>query len=254
MRPERAEYRRGETVKLIAEPSDDFGIRRVTFFDGAAEVGTRQLAAVRSRVHASPRTRPAAAAPVAATAEDSLGQTATGTSSAARSSATRPPRAPRRRPTVELPDEPAAHPRATARSSTVRPTAAHGVAYVDFFLGARRVCRDTEAPYQCRIKAYSSDIGSQTVRVVVTDRAGLTGQDARQVVVPKFTPRGLMIEVHHKRLSGNRVQRTVIAKVLPTKGVKRSTACEDGWVAAVVQRGRVTLKDVRGSSTAAAGR
>ena len=40
VRAERAEYRRGETVKLIAEPSDDFGIRRVTFFDGAAEVGT----------------------------------------------------------------------------------------------------------------------------------------------------------------------------------------------------------------------
>ena len=81
--------------------------------------------------------------------------------------------------------------------------------------------------------------------MVVTDRVGLTGQDSRQVTVPKFKPRTLTIQVLRKQLSGNRVQKTVIAKVLPTKGVKRSTACADGWVSAVVRDGRVTLKDVQ---------
>ena len=37
----------------------------------------------------------------------------------------------------------------------------------------------------------------------------------------------------------------MVAKVLATKGVKRSTACADGWVAAVVRDGRMTLKDVQ---------
>jgi hypothetical protein len=179
---------------------------------------------------------------VAATAEDSLGQTATGTSSlhvdCTPLGGTLQP------PTVKLPD----NLRVIRRNGTVvvvRPTAAQGVAFVDFFLGARRVCRDAQAPYRCHIKPLSSEIGSQTVRVVVTDRAGLTGQDSRQVVVAKFKPRALMIQVLRKQLPGNRVQKTLVAKVLPTKGVKPSTACADGWVTAVVRDGLVTLKDVQ---------
>ena len=189
VRPERAQYRRGETVKLIAEPSDDFGIRRVTFFDGAAEVGSDA-----SPPYEAAFTLPADAAcgssrPVAATAEDSLGQTATGTATVQVVCDTFPT-APEP-PTVKLPD----NLRVIRRNGTlvvVRPTAAQGVAFVDFFLGARRVCRDADAPYQCRIKPYSSEVGSQTVRAVVTDRIGLTGQDSRQVTVPKFNPRGLL--------------------------------------------------------------
>jgi hypothetical protein len=258
VRAEKLEYRRGETVKLIAEPSDDFGIRRVTFFDGAVEVGSDN-----SPPYEAAFTLPADVAcgtrPVAATAEDSLGQTATGNSTA--HVLCNPPRD--EEPPVDEPDDPPITPASAPVPPTVKlpdnlgatgrdgavvvvsPTAAQGVAFVDFFLGARRVCRDAEAPYQCRIKPLSSDIGSQTVRAVVTDRAGLTGQDSRQVVVSKFTPRGLTIGVLRKRLPGNRVQTTVVAKVLATKGVKRSTACADGWVSAVVSDGRVTLKDVQ---------
>ncbi len=48
-------YRRGETVLLTATPSDDFGIRKVTFFDGADGGRQRHLAAVHGRVHARRR-------------------------------------------------------------------------------------------------------------------------------------------------------------------------------------------------------
>jgi hypothetical protein len=248
VRPERAQYRRGETVKLIAEPSDDFGVRRVTFFDGGTEVGSDDSPPYEA-AFSLPADAPCGTRAVAATAEDSLGQTATGSSSlevvcdtpggggGGGGGALEPP-------TVKLPD----NLRVVRRSGTritVRPTAAQGVAFVDFFLGARRACRDAQAPYRCRIKPMSSEIGSQTVRAVVTDRAGLTGQDSRQVTVPKFRPRALMIEVLRKQLPGNRVQKTVVARVLQTEGVERSTACEDGWVTAVVRERLVTLKDVQ---------
>jgi hypothetical protein len=202
---------------------------------------------------------------VAATAEDSLGQTATATASLfvdCTTGAPKPPHKPHETPTPQPNPSPGPTPAVSptvslpanvqiaGRNGTVvgvSPTAAQGVAYayVDFFLGARRVCRDTDAPYLCRIVVRSSDIGSQTLRVVVTDRAGLTGTDAQQVVVPRLTSRGLSLKVLRQRLSGSRVQRTVVAEVLPPKGVKRSTACADGWVAAVVSTGRVTLKDVQ---------
>jgi hypothetical protein len=261
--PERAAYRRSETVQLIAVPTDDFGIRRVTFFDGAREVGSDT-----SAPYTSAFTLPADAAcgtrEVAATAEDSLGQTATGTSSLTVLCAEDPgdddqggnggtgngggnpggPGGALEPPTVKLPDNLRVI-RRNGTTVTVRPTAAQGVAFVDFFLGARRACHDTEAPYQCRIKPLSSEIGAQTLRAVVTDRAGLTGQDSREVVVPKFSPRALKIEVLRKQLPGNRVRKTIVAKVLQTKGVERSTACADGWVTAVVREGLVTLRDVQ---------
>jgi hypothetical protein len=239
VRAERGQYRRGETVKLIADPSDDFGIRKVTFFDGATEVGSDD-----SPPYEAAFTLPADAAcgsrPVAATAEDSLGQTATG---AATLQVVCDPLPSGSEPTVKLPDNLTVI-RRNGTMVVVRPTAPRGVAHVDFFLGTRLVCRDSDSPYQCRIKPRSSEIGSQTVRVVVTDRAGQTGQDARQVTVAKFSPQALRLELRSKRLSGGRVQKTLIARVLPTKGVAQSTACAGGRVAAVVRDGGVTLKDV----------
>ena len=242
--PERPQYRRGETVRLIAQPSDDFGIRRVTFFDGSAEVGSDDSPPYEA-AFTLPADAPCGPRPVAATAEDSLGQTATGTSSVAvvcdapggGGAALEPP-------TVTLPRNLRVV-RRTGTTVTVRPRAAQGVAYVDFFLGTRRVCRDSAAPYRCRIVPRASEIGSQTVRAVVTDRAGLTGQDSRQVVVPRFRPRALMIHVLREQLPGDRVRKTIVAEVLQTKGVKRSTACKNGWVTAVVREGLITLTDVQ---------
>jgi hypothetical protein len=248
--PERAQYRRGETVKLIAVPSDDFGIRRVTFFDGSAEVGSDESPPYEGTFTVPADAPCGSVRPVAATAEDSLGQTATATSSlqVVCDTGTGPggggPGGVLEPPTVKLPDN-LRFVRRTGTTVTVRPRASQGVAHVDFFLGARRVCRDTRAPYRCRIVPFAREIGSQTVRAVVTDNAGLTGQDARQVVVPKFRPRALLVDVVRTQLPGNQVRKTLVARVLPTLGVSRAKACANGRVTAVLRRGLITLRDVQ---------
>jgi hypothetical protein len=238
VRPERRSYSRGETVKLIAEPSDDFGIRRVTFFDGATEVGSDD-----SPPYEAAFTIPANAScgprDVAATAEDSLGQTATGTGQLTVNCAGQPP-GQGAAPTVQLPQNLQVI-RRGGETVTVNPAAENGVDRVEFFLGARRVCRDTEAPYSCVIKPYSTEIGSQTLRVVVTDKAGLTGQDSRQVQVPRFSPKELKLKVSRKKLDGGRVRRTVTAAVIPPTGVKRAAACSDARMTTLVKRGSTTL-------------
>src|SRR4051794_37442163 len=93
VRPERQTYGRGETVKLIAEPSDDFGIRRVTFFDGATEVGS-DVSPAYEAAFTIPQDAPCGPRDVAATAEDSLGQTATGTGRLTVNCAGQPPAGP----------------------------------------------------------------------------------------------------------------------------------------------------------------
>src|SRR6185436_7166224 len=111
-------------------------------------------------------------------------------------------------PTVKLPE----NLRSIGRNGTkvtVSPESKQGVASVVFFLGDRQVCSDTTAPYSCEIKPRASEIGSQTVRVVVTDTAGLTGQDSRQVTVRKFAPRALQLKVATKRLKSGKLRRTV---------------------------------------------
>jgi hypothetical protein len=249
--PERAQYRRGETVKRTAAPSDDFGIRRVTFFDGATNAGSDT-----SPPYTAAFTIPSNAAcgvrQVAATAEDSLGQTATATSSLTViceddqgdddddqggpiSHALVPP-------TVKLPES-LTEIRRSGTAVSVSPESRQGVSSVVFLLGTRQVCRDVEAPYSCTIKPLSSEIGSQTVRVLVTDRAGLTGQDGRQVDVPKFEPRNLRLDLSSRKLKNGGVRRTVTATVLPPTGVARAAACADGRLATVVKRGKTTLVD-----------
>ncbi len=246
VRPERPSYRRGETVKLIAEATDDFGIRRITFFDGATEVGSDDSPPYEAAFTIPPDAPCGTNRDVAATAEDSLGQTATGTATLevvcdapAGGGGAGPDLV---GPSVELPEN-LRRIRRVGETVTARASSPNGIAYVDLLLGARRVCRDREAPYRCRITPLSSEIGSQTVRAIATDREGLTAQDLRQVVVPRFKPRELMIEVARKQLPGNRVLKTVTARVLQTKGVKRATACRNGRVTAVVRQGLITLAD-----------
>jgi hypothetical protein len=145
-------------------------------------------------------------------------------------------------PTVRLPENLRVIRRSGA-TVTVQPAGRQAISQVEFFLGTRLVCRDTQAPYSCLIKPRSDEIGSQTLRAVVTDVAGLTGQDSRQVQVLRFAPRALKIDIDRKRLRGNRARRTLTAVVVPPSGVSRATACANGRVASVVKRGRTTILD-----------
>ena len=73
-----ATYERGDTVTLTATASDDFGVAKVTFYDGASQVGTAIPPAV-ATTFAIPADAPCAARTLTAVAEDSAGQTASDT-------------------------------------------------------------------------------------------------------------------------------------------------------------------------------
>ena len=243
--PERATHRRGRTVLLTAAPSDDFGIRKVTFFDGATEVGS-DTSPPYSAAFTLASDAACGAHTVSAVAEDSLGQTSTGGSTYTvdcsddqGGGGTPPALTP---PTVKLPENLTVI-RRSGTTVTVAPESKQGVASVAFFLGTRQVCSDTTAPYSCKVKPRSSEIGSQTLRVVAIDTAGLSGQDSRQVTVAKFAPRGLRLDVASKKLKGGKLRRTVTATVLPPAGVSRATACADGRLATVLKKGTTTLID-----------
>ena len=105
---ERATYRRGDTVLLTATPSDDFGIRQVTFFDGADGGRQRHLAAVHGRLHAGGATRPAAPTRSPPLPRTRSVQTTTGDRDASPSTAADGPGGtaqPLTPPTVKLPRE-----------------------------------------------------------------------------------------------------------------------------------------------------
>jgi hypothetical protein len=234
---ERAEYFPGETVLITAAPSDDFGIRQVTFFNGASDLGSDRTP-VYSAAFTLPKGMACGDREVAATAEDSLGQTATGTATfevLCDDGGTLQP------PTVQIPSNVTTIPR-EGRTVTVEPVARQGVASVDFFLGDRQVCHDTGAPFSCLIKPLASEAGKQTLRVVVTDRAGLTGEDEREVQVPKADPKKVQVTVKREALSRDRVRRTVSVTVIPPAGVSRAVACAGKRITAVVRhRGRTIL-------------
>ena len=234
---ERAEYFPGETVLITAVPSDDFGIRQVTFFDGSTDLGSDKTP-VYSAAFTLPKGMACGDRTVAATAEDSLGQTATGTAAfkvLCDDGGTLQP------PTVRIPTDVNNIPR-EGRTVTVEPSARQGVASVDFFLGDRLVCHDTGAPFSCLIKPLATESGKQTLRVVVTDRAGLTGQDEREVQVPKAGPKQVQVTVKREALSRTRVRRTVSVAVIPPAGVSRAVACGGMRITALVRhRGRTVL-------------
>ena len=65
------------------------------------------------------------------------------------------------------------------------------VTKVTFYLGTRQVCEDSTSPYSCKIVPNGSEIGSSSVRAVMTDELGRTAEDTKAVTVSKFKPKSL---------------------------------------------------------------
>ena len=72
---DKATYARGETVVLTADATDDFGVKSVTFYDGATALGSDGLAPFTTTFEI-PADAPCAARAFSAVAKDSAGQTA----------------------------------------------------------------------------------------------------------------------------------------------------------------------------------
>jgi hypothetical protein len=258
-------YRPGDALTLKATASDDFGVTRIVFYEGATVVGTAAGASGSATL-----TVPAGACATrtyTAVAEDFLGQTgsssievpgqcddgggAGGGGGGGGGAATTPEPAAggteassAPAPTVALLSPPATI-GAKGTSLSVAPQADAGVARVDFFLGTRLVCSSATAPYTCAITPTGADVGSQTLRVVVTDNAGGTGETATQVTVAKFAPASLALSTTEKRTSKTLSKRTITGTLKLPANVTAAQACASGTTTLVIKRGGKTLDDTQ---------
>ena len=205
---------RGDDVKLTAAATDDFGIAKVTFYDGADRIGVA-IPPATSKTLTIPADAPCTARTFRAVAEDSTGQTAsddvtvnvTGPNNCVPEYEPTPPaQAPApSAPSVKLTGVPAEIDEGGATvgaDPTIDP--ALTVGEVKFKLGNRTVCTDSSAPYRCEILPTGAEVGSQSVQAILVDSAAQSASDSADTTVSKFQTKELSIDIHGKRVRGGR--------------------------------------------------
>jgi hypothetical protein len=264
-------YHHGDKVTITAAPSDDFGVHDVTFYDGAWQIGrvstkpykisytipwdvtcvTRTLTAVATdssgQTGSSSTTIDIDANDCSGTPQPTPTPTATATASPAATA------------TVTVGGEVTATPTATSEPQVkaaasdgpsvsfgnvpaniasagvlvnVTPIARAGIRQLDVYLGTRKICTLTKAPYTCKVRPKGSDVGRQSLRVVVTDLNGATAESSRNVVVLQFKPSGLSLAASTR---GSRT--TISGKLRLPSQVSMAEGCKSGSVTLVVKRG-----------------
>jgi hypothetical protein len=114
----------------------------------------------------------------------------------------------------------------------VTPIARAGIRQLDVYLGTRKICTLTKAPYTCKVRPKGSDVGRQSLRVVVTDLNGATAESSRNVVVLQFKPQGLSLAASTR---GSRT--TISGKLRLPSQVSMAEGCKSGSVTLVIKRG-----------------
>lgn len=243
-------YNRGDTVTLTATATDDFGIAKVTFYDGATVVGTA-IPPATTASYTIPADAPCAARTLTAVAEDSTGQTASDseTITVVGPNNCQPitPPDPVATPTVKLTGVPASIGEAGATvgaDTTVDPTLTIGS--VRFAIGDRNVCTDTSAPYSCEILPTGAEVGSQTIRATLLDSAAQSATDQVSTDVAKFQPTLLSIKVKAKKPKNKKARRNRIIRVLSggiefNNRVTQAQGCATGTVTMTVTKNGNTL-------------
>jgi hypothetical protein len=82
------------------------------------------------------------------------------------------------------------------------------------------------------VRPRGSDVGRQSLRVVVTDLNGATAESSRSVVVLQFKPKGLSLAASTR---GSRT--TISGKLKLPSQVTMAEGCKSGSVTVVVKRG-----------------
>ena len=231
---------RGTTITLTAGGADDFGIKRVRFADGASTIGTvtvppytLQATIPADAVCGSTRT-------YTGVVMDSAGQTA---SASAPVSVTCPvvnpgPAA----PTLAFNSPPTR----LSTKTTVRftPTAGAGIRSVELFLGTRKVCSLTAAPFtSCDVTPTGADVGRQALRVVVTDQLGSTAQATTNVTVAKFKT-SVAMKIAKKNVKGNKAKRTITGTIKVPANVTKTQACSGKVTRLIKRNGRSVFNQV----------
>jgi hypothetical protein len=247
---DKRDYDRGQTVQLTATASDDFGVTSITFYDGATPIATVTPPAATTTL-AIPADAACTTSTLSAVATDFLGQTGSGSTEIAVTGpngcqeTTPPPPPPP--PTPKPPTVALTAPKTIgAKGATVSATAGADsgagakVAKVEFFLGNTPLCTDDTAPYACRLVPDGSQVGSQTLRAVVTDSKGQTATDQAGVQIEKFAVAGFPIKVRSARVRKPkpRLVRTLTGKLRLPPRVTQAEACTSGTVTVTVTRGK----------------
>lgn len=245
-----ATYNRGDTVTMTANASDDFGIAKITFYDGADQVGVA-IPPDDDATFTVPANAACAARTLRAVAEDSIGQTASDeeTITVVGPNACAPPPQPPAEPLVDLTGVPATiDPEAGATVGadvTVDPLLT--ATSVEFKLGNRTVCTDTAAPYSCAILPTGAEVGSQTLQAILTDSADQTAADSEATKVDRFKPKRLTADVVRPKKKGKkkkgkkRMVRTIKGQVVPPDRVSKEQGCSTGTVTLTVELNGNTL-------------
>jgi hypothetical protein len=232
------EYDRGDVVHLTATAGDDFGVNRVTFFNGLQQIGVDTTSPY-EQDFTIPANAPCASRSFSAVVEDSSGQTASDEITVdvvGPDECEEPPAA----PTIQFNAPPTHIPQAGVNVEAV-PSAEAGVDEVQFFLGTRLVCTDDTAPYSCNVVANGDEVGDQTLRAVVADNAAQTAETSTEVEVDKFTPDGISIHMAKERLTKKRVHRTISGEISLPANVTPAQGCDDGDVTLSVLRNNLTV-------------
>lgn len=256
----------GTNVTIGADAEDDFDVKSVTFYEGAKALATQTAppyaVAVSIAADAACGTRT-----ITAVAEDSSGQTTSeaaditvtgchsppdpgtdpGTNPGTPNPGTPNPGTPNPGTPNPVKDKPAVsfagNTVAVSTKGTefsITPTAAAGVAKVVYLLGNRAVCTVTAAPFACKVVPTGAETGKQTLRVVLTDKDGVTAETSREVKVARFAAK-LSQKVKSGKVKGGKVKKTITGTLTLPKGVTKAQACKSGSVTVVVKSKSKTL-------------
>jgi len=239
----------GQSVVLSTDATDDFGVKQVTFYDGSTVIGSTKTAPYSASL-AIPADAACVNHALSVVAEDSSGQTVRSDRDLSVTGCVVPPPDPGPPGPPNPPAPPAAPTVAftgaigtiatSGASITVNPTAEAGVKSVEFFLGTRKVCTVTSAPFSCSVKPTGAETGKQTLRVVVTDALGGTASATTAVTVARFKAT-LSLSTKSKTIKGNKSKKTITGTLKLPAGVTAAQACKSGSATVVVKSGKKTL-------------
>lgn len=247
---DKAEFNRGEQVRLEATAADDFGVTSIAFFDGTDLIG-QVTPPADSATFTIPANALCDSRALSAVASDYLGQTASDSAAinVVGPNGCKDPlppvkAAPPGPPSVTLSGPPNGIGQGgTTVSASPTADTAHGatVAKVDFYLGERLLCTITSAPYSCSVMPLGREAGSQALRAVVTDSAAQTAAGNVTVTVSRFQPTGLSVKVFGKRSGKKRLIRTVKGSLSLPDRVSPAEGCGSGTVSVTVKRNGTTV-------------
>ena len=106
-------------------------------------------------------------------------------------------------------------------------------------LGSRTLCVLSAAPFSCDFSPQGSDVGGQSLRLVVTDALGQTAEASRNVVVSRFVAK-LKLSVSKQSTTAG-VKRTLKGTVTYPSAVGTTGACEGKVMLTIKRSGRSIL-------------